>query len=66
MGCVGTVDVRVPGGDAPGEVELVLDGIVETWLAYAPHEVPVGSRVLVIHERGGRALDVVPWDIGQE
>jgi hypothetical protein len=63
VGLVGDVVVRVRGGGSPGEVVLVVDGQRETYLAYAHEPVPVGRRVLVIGDRGDRAVDVEPWDI---
>lgn len=60
---MGEVLVRVRGGASPGEVEVVVDGLPETYLAYAHEAVPVGRKVLVVQERGDRAVDVVPWDI---
>lgn len=62
VGKVAEVVVRLRGSRGPGEVRLVVDGAVETYLAHAPEEVPVGRRVLVVLDRGGRALDVEPWD----
>ena len=63
IGTVGRVLVRIRGGDVPGEVELTLQGTPETCIAYAEEEVPVGADVLVIASRGGRRIDVVPWQI---
>ena len=63
FGKVGEVIVRVRGGTSPGEVVLIVDGLPETYLAYAHEAVPVGRKVLVVQDRGDRAVDVVPWDI---
>jgi len=63
IGSVGRVLVRIRGGELPGEVELTIHGTPETCIAYAEEEVPVGAGVLVIGSRGGRRIDVVPWQI---
>ena len=63
VGKVGEVIVRVRGGGSPGEVVLIVDGLPEAYLAYAHEAVPVGRKVLVVQDRGDRAVDVVPWDI---
>jgi hypothetical protein len=61
VGKVGEVMVRIPGGEGVGEVSLLVDGMRELYLAHAPAEVPVGRRVLVVHHRGDRTVDVEPW-----
>jgi uncharacterized protein (AIM24 family) len=63
VGRVGRVVVRIRGGELPGEVALTLHGAPETRIAYADEELAVGTDVLVIGSRGGRRIDVVPWDI---
>jgi hypothetical protein len=63
VGKVGRVLVRIRGGDAPGEVVVSVSGSPETYLAYGADGIPVGSDVLVVGSRGGRGVDVVPWDI---
>jgi nucleotide-binding universal stress UspA family protein len=62
IGKVGRVLVRIREGDPPGEVVLQVGGSPETYLAYCDDMVPVGADVLVVGVRGGRRLDVVPWD----
>ena len=61
VGKQGEVLVRIEGGDEPGEVSLIVDGIRERYFALAREEVPVGRRVLVVHHRGDRTVDVEPW-----
>ena len=61
VGKVGEVVTRIEGGDDPGEVSLLVYGMRERYFAYAREELPVGSRVLVIHDRGNRTVDVEPW-----
>jgi hypothetical protein len=63
VGRVGRVVVRIRGGELPGEVSLTLQGTPDTRIAYAEEELPVGAEVLVIGSRGGRRIDVVPWQI---
>jgi len=63
IGSVGRVLVRIRGGELPGEVELMVQGTPETFIAYAEDEIPLGADVLVIGSRGGRRVDVVPWQI---
>jgi hypothetical protein len=61
VGKVGTVVIAIRGGDRPGEVKLVVEGIAHYYLAYARTAVPAGTDVLVIHNRGTRQVDVEPW-----
>ncbi|MCU1593917.1 MAG: hypothetical protein JWO12_1309, partial [Frankiales bacterium] len=63
VGTVGDVVVRIEGGDDPGEVSLIVDGIRERYFAHAREEVPLGRRVLVVHHRGDRTVDVEPWTV---
>ena len=63
VGRVGRLAVAVRGDDAPGEVEVVLDGMCESYIAYAGSPLPRHSTVLVIADRGARGLDVVPWEL---
>ena len=61
LGKTGDVVTRIEGGDDPGEVSLFVHGMRERYLAYGRGEIPVGSKVLVIHDRGNRTVDVEPW-----
>ena len=61
VGRVARVLVALRGADRPGEVELVLDGVLQTWIAYSDEELARGATVLVVAERGARSVDVVPW-----
>jgi hypothetical protein len=63
VGKVGRVLVRVRGGAAPGEVVVTVAGSPETYLAYGDEGIAVGKDVLVVSVRGGRGVDVVPWDL---
>jgi hypothetical protein len=61
VGKVGTVSIGIRGGDRPGEVRLVMDGIAHYYLGYAAAALAAGTEVLVIHNRGARQVDVEPW-----
>lgn len=61
VGRVGTVLSGIRGGDLPGEVRLVIDGIAHYYLGYAAITLPAGTAVLVINNRGARQIDVEPW-----
>jgi len=63
VGAVGSVSTRVRGGSSPGEVVVVVQGTRETWIAYADEQLDVGTAVLVVGVRPGRAVDVVRWDV---
>ena len=63
MGKRGEVVVRIEGESGPGEVSLLVDGMRERYFAHAPEEVPVGRRVLVVHDRGDRNVDVELWTL---
>ncbi len=62
VGKVGQVVVRIRGTGRPGEVMVLVDGAPEHYFAHAHGEVPIGRKVLVVHDRGDRNLDVEPWD----
>jgi hypothetical protein len=61
VGKVGTVLSGIRGGDLPGEVRLVINGIAHYYLGYAATALPAGAAVLVINNRGARQVDVEPW-----
>jgi hypothetical protein len=63
VGLTGTVVTRIRGGQQPGEVRVVHAGLPHTYIAYSDDPMPVGTRVLVINDRGARGVDVEPWDI---
>lgn len=62
VGRVGTVCAAVRGGDLPGEVRVVVQGLPHYYLAYSGEAIAEGRQVLVINSRGARKLDVEPWD----
>jgi hypothetical protein len=61
VGKVGVVITAVRGGDRAGEIRVVAQGVPHHILAFAPHPIPAGAHVLVIHYRGARQVDVEPW-----
>ncbi|SCG38350.1 hypothetical protein [Micromonospora inositola] len=61
VGRIARVVHALRGGDRPGEVRVVVDGIAHYYLAYASTPVPAGAEVLIINNRGGRQVDVEPW-----
>jgi hypothetical protein len=56
------VTIGVRGGDRPGEVRVVVEGLAHYYIAYCQHPIPAGTEVLVINARGARQIDVEPWD----
>jgi hypothetical protein len=58
-GKAGYVTVAIPGNGRPGEVSLPIRGGNERFLAYADGPIARGTQVLVITDRGGRAVEVV-------
>jgi membrane protein implicated in regulation of membrane protease activity len=61
VGKVGVVVTAVRGGDRPGEIRVVVQGVPHHYLAYAAQPIPIGTNVLVIRFRGARQVDVEPW-----
>lgn len=61
VGKVGQVVSPVRGGELPGEVRVVIEGIPHYYLAYCAITLDTGSSVLVINNRGSRQIDVEPW-----
>jgi hypothetical protein len=61
IGQVGTVLVRVRGGDLPGEIATTVRGTRETLIAFADAPLERGMQVLVVAIRGPRQVDVVAW-----
>lgn len=61
VGRIARVVHPLRGGDRPGEVRVVVDGIAHYYLAYAPLPLPAGAEVLIVNNRGARQVDVEPW-----
>ena len=60
VGKLGTVVTRIRGGEAPGEVRVLVRGTPENFIAYSDAPVERHETVLVFHDRGNRAVDVAP------
>jgi len=61
IGCVGVLTVATRGAAGPGEVLVSIRGGREAFIAWSPEPLPKGTTVLVIEERGNRAVDVSAW-----
>ena len=61
IGSVGVLTVGTRGERGPGEVQIKIRGGSETFIAWSEEPLPQGATVLVIEERGRRALDVMKW-----
>jgi hypothetical protein len=62
VGTVGLLTVATRGAAGAGEVMLRVRGGSEAYLAWSTDPLPKGAHVLVIHSRGARTVDVVPWE----
>jgi hypothetical protein len=58
-GRTGYVTVAIPGPGRPGEVRISIRGGTEAFLAYAEEAIARGTQVLIVGDRGGRAVDVI-------
>ncbi|HXW80312.1 MAG TPA: hypothetical protein VEJ84_12480 [Acidimicrobiales bacterium] len=54
------VTVAIPGGTRAGEVLLRIRGGTESYIAFADQPVGVGAQVVVLADRGARAVLVAP------
>jgi hypothetical protein len=61
VGRIGIICAAVRGGELPGEVRIVIEGLPHYFLAYGKDLIDKGEQVLVINNRGSRQLDVEPW-----
>jgi hypothetical protein len=64
VGALGTVHLRIRGAEKCGEIRVVVEGLPHYYLAFSPIPLEVGTRVVVVHNRGGRQVDVEPWPPG--
>jgi hypothetical protein len=62
VGKLGHVVTRIRGGAQPGEVAIPIRGGNEVYLAYSDEPIEQSAPVLVVGSRGGRSLEVVPWN----
>ena len=61
IGSIGVLLVATRGKAGPGEVLLKIRGGTEAYLAWSIDPIPKGATVLVIENRGTRAVDVSEW-----
>jgi len=61
IGSVGVLTVGTRGRRGPGEVRIKIRGGSETFIAWSETPLPRGATVLIIDERGRRAVDVMEW-----
>jgi hypothetical protein len=61
IGCVGVLTVATRGDAGPGEVLVKIRGGSEAFIAWSIDPIARGSTVLVINNRGTRAVDVSEW-----
>jgi len=61
IGCIGVITVATRGQAGPGEVLVKIRGGTEAFIAWSPEPLAKGTSVLVIEERGSRAVDVSAW-----
>jgi hypothetical protein len=62
IGAIGVLSVGTRGADGPGEVLLGVRGGSETFLAWSAEALPKGASVIVVNDRGTRAVDVSAWN----
>ena len=62
IGCIGKIIVATRGEAGPGEVLVKIRGGSEAFIAWSPEPLPQGTTVLVIDERGSRAVEVSAWE----
>jgi len=61
IGCIGRIIVATRGEAGPGEVLVQIRGGSEAFIAWSQDPLPKGTTVLVIDERGNRAVEVSAW-----
>ncbi len=62
IGCIGKIIVATRGEAGPGEVLVKIRGGSEAFIAWSREPLLKGTTVLVIDERGSRAVEVSAWD----
>jgi hypothetical protein len=62
IGCIGKIIVATRGEAGPGEVLVKIRGGSEAFIAWSPEPLAKGTTVLVIDERGSRAVEVSAWE----
>ena len=61
VGRIGTLLLGTRGAGGPGEVQVVIRGGRETYVAYSDHPISTGESVLVIESAPHRCVTVVAW-----
>jgi hypothetical protein len=61
IGCIGKIIVATRGDKGPGEVLVKIRGGSEAFIAWSREPLATGTSVLVIDERGSRAVEVSAW-----
>jgi hypothetical protein len=61
IGSIGVLSIATRGARGPGEVMVKIRGGSEAFIAWSTEPIPRGSTVLVINNRGTRAVDVSAW-----
>jgi hypothetical protein len=61
IGSIGVLSIATRGAAGPGEVMVKIRGGSEAFIAWSAEPIPRGSTVLVINNRGTRAVDVSAW-----
>jgi hypothetical protein len=61
IGCIGKIIVATRGEAGPGEVLVKIRGGSEAFIAWSREPLAKDTTVLVIDERGGRAVQVSAW-----
>jgi hypothetical protein len=61
VGRTGVLTIGTRGAAGPGEVHVKIRGGSESFLAWSDAPLPKGSTVLIVEERGARAVTVVEW-----
>ena len=61
IGSMGGLIIATRGAAGPGEVMVKIRGGSEAFIAWSAEPIPRGSTVLVINNRGTRAVDVSAW-----
>ncbi len=61
IGSIGVLIIATRGAAGPGEVMVKIRGGSEAFIAWSAEPIPRGSTVLVINNRGTRAVDVSAW-----
>ncbi|HEV2375631.1 MAG TPA: hypothetical protein VGS19_26140 [Streptosporangiaceae bacterium] len=62
IGSIGILTVPTRGAQGPGEVVIRIRGGSEAFIAWSAESLPKGASVVVVNDRGTRAVDVSAWN----